>query len=169
MHGASCASRTRPVPVERVRPDTERADDGDRRRGAELLGRAFADGLIDDAELERRLSLTFGAATLGELRAVTADLPPAWLARIEATAQRGREAVERRQQRRGEVRAYLAVMALLLGIWAMTALTAGASHPWPLWPALGWGIPLLLGARADRAQPMPQLQAPGYPDGRAPG
>lgn len=41
---------------------------------------------------------------------------------------------------------YSAVMLLLVAIWALT----GAGHPWPLYPALGWGIPLLLGATSCR-------------------
>lgn len=31
---------------------------------------------------------------------------------------------------------YLAVIAFLFLIWAMTS----ATYPWPLWPMLGWGI-----------------------------
>ena len=33
-------------------------------------------------------------------------------------------------------------MALLLAIWALT----GAGYFWPVWPALGWGIGILMHA-----------------------
>ena len=34
-------------------------------------------------------------------------------------------------------------MALLIAIWAVT----GAGYFWPVWPMLGWGVPLMLGMR----------------------
>ncbi len=46
-----------------------------------------------------------------------------------------------RPSRRAQVVPYAMVMALLLGIWAMT----GMGYFWPIWPMLGWGIPVMLG------------------------
>lgn len=36
----------------------------------------------------------------------------------------------------GHVTSYLLVMAMLVGIWALT----GADYFWPIWPMMGWGI-----------------------------
>jgi hypothetical protein len=46
------------------------------------------------------------------------------------------------------VRTYLAVMALLVAIWAL----AGAGYFWPVWPAVGWGFFLLGGPAARRSR-----------------
>ena len=37
-----------------------------------------------------------------------------------------------------QVRVYLLVMAMLIGIWAAT----GMGYFWPIWPMMGWGIGL---------------------------
>jgi hypothetical protein len=42
----------------------------------------------------------------------------------------------RRRSARPEMRAFLAVMVLLVAIWAVT----GAGYFWPLWPMVGWGF-----------------------------
>ena len=47
---------------------------------------------------------------------------------------------------------YILVMAMLVGIWAMT----GMGHFWPIWPAMGWGIGIArkgLGARHACSSP----------------
>ena len=52
-----------------------RAADADRERVAANLTRHCADGRLTPGELEERLDTVFGARTLGELAAVTRDLP----------------------------------------------------------------------------------------------
>jgi hypothetical protein len=52
--------------------------------------------------------------------------------------------VARPRERHPElVAAFIAMSVLLLGIWAAT----GAGYFWPVWPILGGGVPLALGAR----------------------
>ena len=41
-------------------------------------------------------------------------------------------------------------MLLLTSIWLVVGLTAAAWYPWPLWPALGWGIGVTAHLRAAR-------------------
>jgi hypothetical protein len=51
-------------------------------------------------------------------------------------------AVDRRGRKDGfrpHLRAYVLVISLLVVVWA----TSGAGYPWPIWPALGWGIGLV--------------------------
>jgi len=116
-------------------PPELRASDAARERVADLLGDHAAAGRLDPEELERRTAAALAARTLGELAPLTADLPD------EGT----RTTPASRQQRRGlsavggRARPYLAVMALLVAVWAL----AGAGYFWPIWPALGWGIGLL--------------------------
>ncbi|MDJ0497338.1 MAG: 2TM domain-containing protein [Acidimicrobiia bacterium] len=44
---------------------------------------------------------------------------------------------------------YLAVIAFLFLIWAMTS----ATYPWPLWPMLGWGIGVIAHAASVYIRP----------------
>jgi hypothetical protein len=69
---------------------------------------------------------------------VLRDLPAAPLPRADALSREASPWASR-------FATYLWIMALLVAIWAFT----GAGHPWPLYPALGWGIPLLM-ARPSR-------------------
>jgi len=105
-----------------------RASDAERDDAVEVLRGHAADGRLDLAELEERVAAALHARTQDELTRLTADLPV-------------REAPRRRRLRRADLQPYLAVMVLLIAIWALT----GAGYFWPVWPMLGWGVPLLLG------------------------
>ena len=106
-----------------------RASDAERESAADELRAHAADGRLTVDELDSRLGAVLSARTRAEVDAVLGDLPaPANPIRPVRTAGR-------------ELHAYVAVMLLLLAIWALT----GAGHFWPLYPALGWGLPLLAG------------------------
>jgi hypothetical protein len=104
----------------------QRASDADRERKLDELRRHAGDGRLDMEELEERIGAALRARTLEELAELTADLPT-------------RRPRLRPPRIRGELRAYLAVQAMLVAIWALT----GMGYFWPVWPMLGWGIPLL--------------------------
>ncbi len=104
------------------------ASDADRERVAERLRGAAGEGRLTPAELEERLEGAFSARTEAELAPLMADLP------VPARPQRPRD--------RTHERTYVAVMLLLVAIWALT----GAGYFWPVWPMLGWGIGLLADA-----------------------
>jgi len=53
-----------------------RASDQDRESAAELLREAYAEGRLSREELDERAAAVYTAATWGELRDPTADLPP---------------------------------------------------------------------------------------------
>jgi fatty acid desaturase len=57
------------------------------------------------------------------------------------TVETGEDRVRRHHDRRAALRPYLGVMVLLVSIWALT----GVGYFWPVWPMLGWGIPMFLG------------------------
>ena len=134
-----------PAPVPVQRPATERVTNADREATATLLRRAFSDGVLQVEEFDQRLSDVYAARVAGDLTRVTDDLPSDWLADLHAAEGAQRRARIHRRVWRGSVRTYLRVMALLVAIWLLTSLGSdGLSYPWPVWPALGWGIPLYL-------------------------
>ena len=112
-----------------------RASDAERELTVAGLSAHAADGRLDADELEARVEAALSARSTSELARLEADLPP-------RRGRPGRRSFALTQ----EVRAYLRVLALLVTIWALT----GAGYFWPVWPALGWGIGLVLpgGCRA---------------------
>ncbi|OBI78877.1 DUF1707 domain-containing protein [Mycobacterium sp. E740] len=116
-----------------------RAGNPDREKTAQLLGLALTQGYLEMPEYEARLRTAFAAATRGQLRAVTADLP---VERLRRSDPRRREAHRRvaRRSIRLHVAGYLAGSLLMLGIWLAVGLGSGAWYFWPVWPIMGWGI-----------------------------
>lgn len=53
-----------------------RAADRDREEAVEILREAYAEGRLDQAELDERTDAALRARTWGELRRLTADIPP---------------------------------------------------------------------------------------------
>jgi hypothetical protein len=111
-------------------PSTVRASDADREKVAAILRGAAGQGLLTLAEVDERLARVYAATHLAELAPLTADLPdggrrlaPVDLA-VRSTAQR---------VARAHLGGYVALVALMVGIWAAT----GAAYFWPIWPALG--------------------------------
>ena len=131
---------TSPVPA-----PSDRVSDDDRQGAAGLVTRAFADGLLAVDEVDERLSAVYAAATVADLQAVTADLPTDWLQTVRAAAARRRRSEAAGAGRAAAIRSFVRVMALLLAIWLVVGVATGSWYPWPVWPALGWGVPLLFG------------------------
>ena len=137
-----------PPPVAVAPPPGALVGDGDRQRTADLLAEAAGAGYLGLAELDERLANTWAARTGADLAVVVADLPPQLV-----RARQRREAAERARRLAREslgphLRSYLGVMALLVAIWLTVGVLAGAWYPWPVWPALGWGIGVAGHARA---------------------
>jgi hypothetical protein len=92
-------------------------------------------------EYETRLQATFAAHTTAELRQLLTDLPLSPLRRSDPL----RLAARRRAARRGvriHLGAYLAMVVIVLTVWLVVGLTAGAWYFWPIWPILGAGFGL---------------------------
>lgn len=128
---------------------TQRATDADRERTAALLSQAFRDGALRVEEFDQRLSQTYTADIRGDLDALTSDLPQGWLNTVHAEEDASRRAERHRRRWHREARVYVKAMALLAGIWLLTAVASGRPsgelpYFWPIWPMLGWGIPLLI-------------------------
>ncbi|ADB52478.1 DUF1707 SHOCT-like domain-containing protein [Conexibacter woesei] len=105
-----------------------RASDAERERTADLLREHCSAGRLTPDELDERIDAAFGARTVGELRALLADLPalPAPPPRIDHDA--GREAAKRRVLHRA------GWWTLLFGVFVVLWLMSGAeSEFWPVW------------------------------------
>jgi hypothetical protein len=112
-----------------------RAADSDRERVLDALRDAAAEGRLDPEEHERRADAALNAGTYGELDALTRDLPR------RRRDRPSRATLTRRLVLAGTFSGYFAVMTMLVAIWALT----GAGYFWPVWPMLGWGVPLFFG------------------------
>ena len=135
-----------PMAVHRGYVPHLRAADADREAVAELLSDALTKGRLDAVEFGERLDRAFAARTVGELVALTADLP-------RPVARQGPPAARSRW-----------VAVLLWVAWSMwLLLVAGAAglslllavfediNPfWPLWFAVPWGFVLLLATYSTR-------------------
>ncbi|OBB58725.1 hypothetical protein A5757_15455 [Mycobacterium sp. 852013-51886_SCH5428379] len=134
---------------------TVRVGDDDRQSTASLLGLALAQGYLEMAEYDQRLTAAYTAQTAAELRALTADLPVSALRRNDPR----RHAARRRAARRSlqlHLTGYLVMVVIVLTVWLAVGLTSGAWYFWPIWPILGAGIGLVshaLPARFAWAKP----------------
>jgi hypothetical protein len=115
------------------------AGDHERDRTANQLGQALAQGYFTLDEYETRLQATFAAHTTDELHELVSDLP---LDRIRRNDPARRQARRKAAWRGVQVHlaAYLAMVLIVLTVWLVVGLTAGAWYFWPIWPILGAGI-----------------------------
>jgi hypothetical protein len=133
-------------------PNLIRASDQDRDRVANVLREHHAVGRLDADEFSERLDKAFAAKTMGDLEALTADLPavdpyplPTSSMRHHHTGDTGLPSTVIGAMSRGHGRfspawqaawgSWLGTALLLIVIWALT----GAGYPWPLWVIGPWG------------------------------
>ncbi|OBJ42284.1 DUF1707 domain-containing protein [Mycobacterium colombiense] len=114
----------------------------DREKTADLLGQALAQGYLQVDEYDRRLQTAFQTHTAQELRELVADLPLDRIRRHDPRRRAARTAAARRGVR-AHLGAYLAMVVIVLTVWAAVALTTDATYFWPIWPILGAGIGLV--------------------------
>ncbi|GAB3448926.1 hypothetical protein GCM10027570_22920 [Streptomonospora sediminis] len=138
---------------ERVPENRMRASDADRDACAERLATALSEGRLDLAEYERRLDEAMSAVLLGQLQALTADLPepPAPVERDDsetepaganraALASPWKDWVD-------EWRWWLGGAVIMSGIWGVTSIMGGDLLPyWPLVPLGIWAAILVAAA-----------------------
>ena len=132
MHRRICSPHLDPVPpgppssprIDPLEPCTE----SERSAVIARLQRATRTGAIELDEFEARLDQALGSSTYLELQRSISDLP----GEVEVT---GRRRVS------PPIATYLGVIALLVLVWLVTS---PGGYFWPIWPALGWGIPVLI-------------------------
>jgi hypothetical protein len=115
-----------------------RIGDAERDAVVQLLGAAFAEGYLDRSELEARTDRALTATTDGELEVLRRDLPVRLQPAAAIAPPVGADVA--RRAARTHLAFYLAGVALMIGIWLVTAVLFGAGYFWPVWPILGWGI-----------------------------
>jgi Domain of unknown function (DUF1707) len=128
-----------------------RASDADREAVAETLRDAHAEGRLTLEEFEERLDRALAAKTVGELAAVTPDLPTRSASieaattplRAPATPYAGRGHV------RGLWAAWGTAAIVSVVIWAATSMGQGhgsmmSGRFWPIWVVGPWGAVLLV-------------------------
>ena len=147
-----------PVAV-KERDPAQRLTDADRERAAAMLSQAFRDGMLRVEEFDQRLSAVYAATTVGDLDGVMRDLPHDWSEEVRTAEHAARRADRQRRGWQAGFRTYRGVMLLLVGIWFVTSLgefgtDSGEAFFWPIFPILGWGIPLFL-SRPRRRTTMP--------------
>ena len=113
-------------------PD-HRASDAEREATADRLRIAGGDGRLDPEELEQRLDAAYGAKTVGELTALTRDLPAAPAPAPAPERPIGSQAV------RARLASFIVVNTICIAIWAASGASGGF---WPIWVILGTGIGL---------------------------
>ncbi|MFY0406550.1 DUF1707 SHOCT-like domain-containing protein [Solicola sp. PLA-1-18] len=127
------------APSHAPRSPGQRVGDLERSRAEDLLGQAWALGYLRREELDARLDRVVGSATVADVDAVLADLPMHELRRRDP---RARAARARRMRIGLQVHAAAVAGAslLMVAIWLVVALTAGAWFPWPVFPVLGCAL-----------------------------
>lgn len=146
-------------------PNLIRASDQDRDRVANVLREHHAVGRLDADEFSERLDKAFAAKTMGDLEALTADLPAVDPYPLPTSSMghhpsdSGLPATVMGAMSRGHGRfspawqaawgSWLGTALLLIVIWALT----GAGYPWPLWVIGPWGAVMagrwLVGSHPD--------------------
>ncbi|TDD94503.1 DUF1707 SHOCT-like domain-containing protein [Actinomadura rubrisoli] len=129
-----------------------RASDSDRDRVAASLREHCAMGRITMDEMHERLESVYGAKTLGQLQAVTADLPEEDLYQLPVPATQPKSTVAPAKRpsaelfRRGMWGTWAFVSGINFTIWLIIALTGNVVYPWWLWVAGPWGAVILIGS-----------------------
>jgi hypothetical protein len=122
-----------------------RVSDADRERTAEQLREHTAEGRLTVEEFSARLDDVYAAKTARDLAATLRDLPPRPV--------RARRAPVLPERVPAPLMLYVLVATLMVVLWAAT----GGGYFWPVWPLLGWGIPLMRRVWS----PAPRTHRPG--------
>jgi hypothetical protein len=115
------------------------AGNRDREKTADLLGQALAQGYLQIDEYEARLQAVYQTHTAPQLHELLTDLP---VDRIRHHDPRRRAALIAAARRGVRIHfgAYVAMVAIVLTVWAAVAVTTSATYFWPVWPILGGAI-----------------------------
>lgn len=133
--------------------------DDDRDRAVRDLTKHCGDGRLTLDELEERIAEAYAASTKTDIEHALRELPSAPMAivppskppirtkpseaPIRTTAKRGAEIALR-----VHLYVYLSVIAFLVMIYSLTMF---GGYFWPIWPAMGWGVALVIQAGVTKA------------------
>lgn len=139
---------------------TTRASDADRERVAALLSEHVGQGRLSMAELDERMTATYGARTLGDLETVLADLPSPPSHDFRRPGRPERQGHDLLPRWIG----WAGTGLLCLLIWASVSLaSADWTYFWPVWVIGPWGLMLLaktVGTHTTRRGTAPLADSP---------
>jgi hypothetical protein len=115
------------------------AGNRDREKTADLLGQALAQGYLQMDEYEARLQAVYQTHTAPQLHELLSGLPVDRIRRHDPRRRAALIAAARRGVRI-HLGAYVAMVAIVLTVWAAVAVTTSATYFWPIWPILGGAI-----------------------------
>lgn len=122
-----------------------RAGDRDRDAAVERLRAAYAEGRLQEPELDERLGAALVARTVGELNELTADLPAAQAPLVRTPPSRPGAATDRQVALRGAWGTWVLAVGINVVIWLAVVLGTGSVvYFWPVWVAGPWGAILLM-------------------------
>jgi hypothetical protein len=110
------------------------ASDGDREAAADRLRRAAGEGRLQPDELEQRVAEAYRARTVGDLAALTADLPVP--AAPQPPARQRLTSLEMRER----IAAFVTPNLICIAVWLATGSDGDF---WPKWVLLVTGVALL--------------------------
>lgn len=132
-----------------------RVGDAEREITITHLAKAHSIGQLDLAEFDERSAAVVSAKTNADLAALTADLPLATIrSTTPAAPMSAQSAVARGNKRAPFLRGtWLALVAMNVAIWGIVSITSGQFvYFWPIWVAVGFGIPAFLSAMDRRGK-----------------
>jgi hypothetical protein len=141
----------------------DRVGDDDRERIVRDLTKHCGDGRLTLDELEERVAEVYAATTLADLDNALRELPrspvpipkplgPPLRTRPSAAPVREQSAVQARRASEIALRVHMAVYLSIIGMLvAIYMLTDPFGYPWPIWPAIGWGVALAIHAGVHKA------------------
>ena len=115
------------------------AGNRDREKTADLLGQALAQGYLQMDEYEARLQAVYQTHTAPQLDELLTGLPVDRIRRHDPRRRATLIAAARRGVRI-HLGAYVAMVAIVLTVWAAVAMTTSCTYFWPIWPILGGTI-----------------------------
>lgn len=131
----------------------QRASDEDRRRAADLLAEAYADGRLDVEGHARRLEGVVGAGTMGELADLTQDLGGGALVGRVTDSE---VAAYVKDRRRSAWQRWLVAGAVLSAMWVVFGIpwfvAGGFPYFWPVWPLGIAALVMVFGELGDRRE-----------------
>jgi hypothetical protein len=115
------------------------AGNRDREKTADLLGQALAQGYLQMDEYEARLQAVYETHAAPQLHELLTGLPVDRIRRHDPRRRAALIAAARRGVRI-HLGAYVAMVAIVLTVWAAVAMTTSCTYFWPIWPILGGAI-----------------------------
>lgn len=137
-----------------TQPPDLRAGDQDRDGTISRLREAFAEGRLTQDEFDGRMGQAAIAKAMGDLAALTADLPPAQATTPVPVTPANAEVAELDEERdklRKGWEAWAGVSLMVNVIWLGTWITEGdPSYYWPIWVMGPWGAAMVIGTLSAR-------------------